>query len=211
MGCCVDVPEETRSNEISDRGNAEVLKQPLSDESTPINEKQIIEIKVDDVDAWKYAESLTPDEVGKMLENISFDDCKQFIAPIKYAKVVKVYDGDTIHIVAPLFEGVMSRFRVRLNRIDAPELRTKDEWEKKAGYIVKEMLEEKIGNQIIELKDVNYDKYGRILADIILVDGAININEWLLDTQWVCSYNGKGQKLVKTIDWKAKVTQNHEL
>lgn len=50
------------------------------------------------VDPWKYAESLTVDEVTAMLESMTFDECQPFIAPIKWAKVLKVYDGDTVHI-----------------------------------------------------------------------------------------------------------------
>ena len=51
-------------------------------------------------------------------------------------KVVKVYDGDTVHIVFPVF-GKMYKWNCRISRIDTPELRTKNEKEKKYGYMVK--------------------------------------------------------------------------
>jgi len=173
-------------------------------------EKQLIEVKIDAhaVDPWQYSDSLSVNEVRALLENVSFDACKEFVAPIKYAKCVRVYDGDTIHVAAPLFDGVISRFRVRLNGIDAPELRTKDEWEKKAGYIVRDILANKIENEIVELRDVGYDKYGRILCQVILPnDNDLNINQWLLDIGWACAYEGKGAKLVKTVNWEQKVAE----
>eukprot|EP01084_Bolivina_argentea_P313181 542320_1 len=205
MGCCVSLGDnESELNAIdANKEHVKELKQPLS--ATPEIEKELIEIKIDDIDPWEYSNSLAMNEVTDMLKDITFDNCKPFVAPIKYAKCVKVYDGDTVHIAAPLFNEVIARFRVRLARIDCPELRTKDEWEKKAGYIVKEILENKIGNKIIELTNVKYDKYGRILSEIIL--NGENINDWLLDSDWACPYEGKGEKLVKKTDWKSKVIE----
>ena len=60
--------------------------------------EDLIKVQIDSVNPWKYAESLTVDEVTEMLESVTFDECKPFIAPIKWAKVVRVYDGDTVHI-----------------------------------------------------------------------------------------------------------------
>eukprot|EP01083_Nonionella_stella_P166540 557079_1 len=197
MGCCVSLPDDTEENHSLPQSNE---KKPLSTTET---DNELVEVKIQSMDPWQYSTSLTMQEATTMLEDITFDDCKLFVAPIKYAKVVKVYDGDTVHIVAPLFDGVLSRFKVRLARIDAPELRTKDAWEKKAGYIVRDILNDKIGHQIVQITNVSYDKYGRILGDILLNEE--NINDWLLDIDWACPYSGKGDKLVKKTNWKAKV------
>jgi endonuclease YncB( thermonuclease family) len=54
------------------------------------------------------------------------------ICPIKYGQVIKVYDGDTITIATPLFNGdevphiETYRFNIRLRGINTPELRTKN-------------------------------------------------------------------------------------
>ena len=204
MGCCLEpktVNSESRLHNDEPTDAASELIKPLSQNE----ENALIEVKVDNIDPWQYSNSLTITEVTDLLSNMTFDYCKPFVAPIRFAKVVKVYDGDTVHIIAPLFEGVTSRFSVRLRRIDAPEIRTKDEWMKKAGYIVRDMLSDKINNQIIELQDVKYDKYGRILAEIVM--NGENINSWLLSTEWVCEYDGKGDKLTKSVDWKSKVEE----
>ena len=51
-------------------------------------------------------------------------------------KIVKVYDADTVHILMEVF-GTLYRWKCRIMHVDTPELRTKDENEKKHGYIAK--------------------------------------------------------------------------
>ena len=94
---------------------------------------------------------------------------------------------------------------MRLARIDTPELRTKDEWEKRAGVIVRDILVQRIGDKVVELDNVDHDKYGRILAEIIC-DGH-NVSDWLLDSGWACPYGGSGEKMVKNTEWKQKVLE----
>lgn len=148
--------------------------------------------------------------ISNLLKNLSFSDCKPFIPSIQYAKVVKVYDGDTIHIITPIHSVQnIVRFRVRLSGIDAPEIKSKNHWEQKAANIVKTLLQKKIGNKIISLKNVSYDKYGRILADVYLENE--NINKWLISINWVCYYNGKGKKKVSNVDWQKKVEEYNNI
>ncbi len=53
-------------------------------------------------------------------------DTPTFLPNLRRAKVVKVYDGDTIHVVARTgWRGRLWRWKVRLAGIDAPELRSK--------------------------------------------------------------------------------------
>lgn len=141
-------------------------------------------------------------EVQHLLQDFNLKNSKLFVAPIKYCKCVKVYDGDTIHIVAPVFNGVISRFKVRLSFIDCPEIRTKNAFEKKAAYIARDLLSERIMHEIIELRDISYDKYGRLLATIFYKSQ--NINQWLIDIGWAVPYNGRGAKEVPNVDWKKK-------
>merc|ERR1719384_38722 len=146
MGSCFCLEGGNDEDSEVRKENVTELIKPLS---TTEKEDEVVEIKMDNIDPWSYSNELSINEVQDMLENVTLDNCKPFVAPIKYAKVVKVYDGDTVTIVAPLFDGVISRFRVRLNGIDAPEIRTKDEWEKKAGYIVRDILNEKKAGYIV--------------------------------------------------------------
>ena len=76
-------------------------------------------------------------EARPMIPNpsIEWKDCKAFVPPINSGYVVKVYDGDTITIASklPYPESPLYRFAVRLNGIDTPEIKGKNEDEKKAA------------------------------------------------------------------------------
>lgn len=116
------------------------------------------------------------------------------------AKVVKVYDGDTIHIVFPYF-GKMYKWNCRLTGIDTPELRTKNEQEKEYGIKVRDALREKIMGKLVFIKCGEFDKYGRLLGEIfdISSDKTIistnesfkySINNWMIDNEFAFYYDG---------------------
>lgn len=124
------------------------------------------------------------------LTNIEYSDTIPFVFPIKYGKVIKVYDGDTITIAAklPNTDGPIYRFSVRLDGIDTPEIRGKTEAEKELAKHVRDVLHEMIFGKIVELRNVSNEKYGRILADVYL--GELNINQWLVSENLAVAYDG---------------------
>jgi endonuclease YncB( thermonuclease family) len=149
--------------------------------------------------------------------DVQLKDCIAYKPDIKYGKVVKVYDGDTITIATRLKgDDTIYKFSVRLARVDAPELRTRNEIEKKAGYVVRDHLDNFICGKMVCLKNVGYDKYGRILAEVYLLKSPaieikrmymngespfveeINVSDWLLSNRYVVPYDG-GTKA--NIDW----------
>lgn len=132
------------------------------------------------------------------LKDKTYKDGKTFIPPIQQGKVVKVYDGDTITIInyLPYKGSELYRFRVRLRGIDCPEIRTKDKTEKRIAEIARDKLREKIMDKIVELENVNIDKYGRILADVKY--NKKNMGDWLLENRLAIKYDG-GKKT--EIDW----------
>ena len=103
------------------------------------------------------------------------------------AKVVSVYDGDTIKAIFPL-NGVFYKWNCRLSGVDTPELRTRNEREKKYGYIVRDKLREQILNQVVNVECGELDKYGRLLVTVY--KGEQNINQWLIDNDYAFSYDG---------------------
>ena len=107
-------------------------------------------------------------------------------------KVVKVYDGDSVHIVFPMF-GKMYNWTCRISRVDTPELRTKNEKEKKFGYFVKEKLLERIMDKVVEVQCGEFDKYGRLLVEIVDTE---NISDWLIKNKYAFEYDGGTKK-----DW----------
>ena len=124
-----------------------------------------------------------------------------FIPPITRGLVIKVYDGDTITIASklPYENSSLYRFSVRLNGIDAPEIKGKSEDEIIAATTAKNALEKLILHKYVILKNTNTEKYGRILADVYLERADdrrkncenLHINKWLLDNKLVVPYNGK--------------------
>lgn len=125
---------------------------------------------------------------------IQWDETIKFIPPIEKGMVIKVYDGDTITIAAklPYKESPLYRFSVRLNGIDCPEIKGKDENEKKCAQIAKKELENVILNKIIQLKNIQTEKYGRILADIYLDD--LHLNKHMIDKRLAVTYDGGTKK-----------------
>lgn len=105
------------------------------------------------------------------LEDYTKDNVKYFSfdGKVLRGKCVDVYDGDTVTIVLPV-DNQYYKFRVRLADIDTPEIRTRDLEEKKQGYIAKDVVVNLILNKIVTVKCGDFDKYGRLLATI-LVDG----------------------------------------
>jgi micrococcal nuclease len=129
------------------------------------------------------------------LRKLNLNNTEKYIPNIRLAKVIKVYDGDTITI-GTIMNKNNYKFQVRLNRLDTPELKTKNETEKKAGLLVRDKLIDKILNQIITINIIKYDKYGRLLAEIYLNNE--NINDWLLNNKYAVPYNGETKE---NIDW----------
>lgn len=102
------------------------------------------------------------------------------------AVVIKVYDGDTIHVDISLGFGViLHKQKIRLLGINAPEVRGKS---KQAGKESRDRLKEKILDQEIILKTFKdkKGKYGRWLGIIILDD--VNINDWMVENNLAVKY-----------------------
>ena len=125
------------------------------------------------------------------MEHIQYKDCKPFIPDIQYGKVIKVYDGDTITIAAKLpYESCpYYRWSVRLKGIDCPEMKSKNANEKVCAKIAQKTLSDLILNQIVEIKDVELEKYGRVLANVYFQN--IHLSSFMIEKKLAVVYNGK--------------------
>lgn len=108
-------------------------------------------------------------------------------------KVVSVYDGDTVKVVFPL-NNTLYKWNCRLTGIDTPEIRTRCKPEKQYGYKVRDCLREKILNKIVKIKCGDFDKYGRLLGEIICDGDKCSINQWLIDENYAFAYDGGTKK-----------------
>lgn len=146
------------------------------------------------------------DKIDKM-NDIKWEDTKEFTFPVKGGKVIKVYDGDTITIATklPYKDSPLYRLPVRLNGIDTPEIKGKDisDEEKEAAKVAREFVYHLIFNKYVRLENVKNEKYGRILADVYI--GNIHLNELLLHERYAIKYDG-GTKVKPTSWFQYKLT-----
>ena len=82
------------------------------------------------------------------------------------AKVISVYDGDTITLMIDQGMKHFARVKVRMIGINTPEIRTKDLDEKQRGYQAKEYLQRRIEGKDIIVHTVKKGKFGRWLGVI---------------------------------------------
>lgn len=137
-------------------------------------------------------------KLKRLPDNINSRKIKPFIPNINYGKVVKIYDGDTLTIVTyiPNYKNIY-KFKIRLARIDCPELKTKNEIEKKISKLARDEVFNTVGiNAIIKIKNIKLDKYGRLLADIYNKEN-VCVNDYLLQKRLAVKYSGQTKNVPK--------------
>tara|TARA_R100001163_G_scaffold64213_2_gene57927 strand:+ start:1059 stop:1826 length:768 start_codon:yes stop_codon:yes gene_type:complete len=141
----------------------------------------------------------------EFLEKVTYDDVDVFhLNGLEcWAKVVKVYDADTIHCVF-FINSKAYKFKIRLSGIDSAEKKSDDIAER--GWALKGIsrLLDLIDGKLVYLKCHKWDKYGRLLADIYLdketvVNGGESFNQILVKEGLAYEYNGGSRR--KFRDW----------
>lgn len=118
------------------------------------------------------------------------------------AIVLRVIDGDTVDVDLDLgFDVWLRKQRVRLYGIDTPESRTRDLEEKKFGLLAKNFVLEHcpIGSEIIVQthKDDARGKFGRILGELIVRDGTLNLNKHMINEHIAVQYHGQSKEHIE--------------
>jgi endonuclease YncB( thermonuclease family) len=128
---------------------------------------------------------------------IQWSETIPFIPPIENGQVIKVYDGDTITIATrlPYKDSPLYRFPIRLKGIDTAEIKSKNVNEKKHAMVARDALSELILHKSVLIKNIENEKYGRILADVYLDE--ICLNEWMIEKGYAVKYDG-GTKQIPT-------------
>ena len=120
----------------------------------------------------------------------------------------KVIDGDTIHIKS---------FKIRLEGIDAPEMKQKCKKESvkisliiginfennyACGVISKKKLISKINNTLIKCISLSKDRYKRYLATCY--KNNINLNKWMVNNGYAVAYKRYSKQYIKDEDYAKK-------
>jgi endonuclease YncB( thermonuclease family) len=125
------------------------------------------------------------------MDTLTLANTIPFKPPIKEGRVIKVYDGDTITIGVILWD-IAYRFSIRLNGIDTPELHGPDN---DKAILARDALSNLIMNKIVSLKNIDTEKYGRVLADVYL--DQLHVNQWMMDHGHAKEYHGgKKHKII---------------
>lgn len=117
---------------------------------------------------------------------------ERFIPRPAMGRVCSVYDGDSITVIAYLGKDIY-KFSVRINGVDTPEIRGKNDYEKELAQKAKKFVHDLCYDKIVTLKNHGKDKYGRVLADVY-VDEAISVAKKLIKAGLAREYHG-GTKL----------------
>lgn len=150
--------------------------------------------------AWKMGACWSCEEpelrrVRRVVAAVEEKDAQKYVVPIRYAKVVRVYDGDTIFVVTVLpGSNVPHKFSVRLRGIDASEMKGGSQEEKAAALRSRDALHSLLHDRIVELRQVAYDKYGRVLAEVHPVGERVSASEWMLQRRLAVPYDGGKKK-----------------
>ena len=130
----------------------------------------------------------------KSIHNVTLENTIPYFPPITCGKVVKVYDGDTIHIASdevpcPIPDKIY-RFQIRIKHIDTPEIRTKNEKEKNLARLAKYAMEQLVLNKFVTLEEVEHEsKWGRILA-VVKINGE-SVADTMIESGHAKPYEGR--------------------
>lgn len=120
-------------------------------------------------------------------------------------KVTSIYDGDTFRANIKGYPPVIGkRMSIRINGIDAPEIKAHCEKEKLFAIAAKKVTISLLRNaHKIELRNIRRGKYFRLIADVY-ADG-LSIGNELLANNLAVSYDGKHK-----VDWCKYFTYQSE-
>lgn len=138
---------------------------------------------------------------------------------ITIARLVDVYDGDTVTCIFPIFGDNYFKFNLRLMGIDTAELKNHDQVAKQKALearhkiltvccnnynLNKDCHRDDIQNYLIEnetfvwIECFDFDKYGRVLANVYPKDKGkmsdVSLSDVLLESKLAYAYDG-GKKL----------------
>lgn len=110
------------------------------------------------------------------------------------ARVLKIVDGDTIAVRARVWLGQDIEIRVRLDGVDAPELKARCADELHMAERAREFLVRRIAGTDVTLTNIHHGKYaGRVIARVATSDG-LDLSQALLEAGLARRYGGERRR-----------------
>lgn len=149
-----------------------------------------------------YAKDLTVGNDSKKTipDYIERKSLPKYIPQITSGRIVEVYDGDTMTLAARVpGDTTIYQFQLRLRGLDCAEMKTKNNAEKEVALKAKEHVETRVLGKVVYLENVAFDKYGRLLANVLYGDCRADLGGSLLAGRMAVTYDG-GTKICPR-DW----------
>lgn len=109
-------------------------------------------------------------------------------------EVLRVLDGDTISVKARVWIGSDVETSVRIEGIDAPEIKGKCEKERSMAEAARQEVARLLGGGNVSIYNIRLEKYaGRVMAQIQTADG-INIGKHMVEKGFARPYHGDKRK-----------------
>jgi len=136
---------------------------------------------------------MDPPNIDFLLNNLKNAEYFTLVGLNKKARIVSVYDADTVDALIFLHDRFY-KFKLRLSGIDTPEIKPLKKIENRDLHVscakkCKEYLSSLILNKIVNIECLEFDKYGRLLVNII--HDNMNINDHLISKKYAKRYEGK--------------------
>jgi len=109
------------------------------------------------------------------------------------SQIIKIVDGDTIHLNGE---------KIRFTGIDTPELKqtcVKEDVINPCGVTAREILVNKIGNNIVECISEGKDQYKRTLAECFVINESLS--SYLVKSGYAFAYRKYSDKFIKDEDY----------
>jgi endonuclease YncB( thermonuclease family) len=108
---------------------------------------------------------------------------------ITYARVYKVYDGDTISIIFK-YKDEWIKYNCRLNHIDSPEMTSNNIQEKIKAKEAQQFLSDLILEKIIIVHILDFEKFGRLISNLYNPEDNSCINDLMIEKGYAVPYDG---------------------
>lgn len=148
----------------------------------------------------KYSKSTM--DVIERLKSVNHHEIPlfSFLGKTMYARVVDVYDGDTLTVIFE-YNGEIIKYKMRAMGYDCAEMKPKKndpnrEKEKELAKLARSRFIELMGGEdtIVQIQFLEFDKYGRILGYIYPKDAdiknSISINQIMINEGHGKAYSG---------------------
>lgn len=105
--------------------------------------------------------------------------------------VLSVLDGDTVNVKIRVWIGQEIETSLRIDGIDAPEIKGKCERERTLAAAAREELATLVNDNIVRIYNVRLEKYaGRVLGQL-QTSGGIDIGKHMIDKGFARAYHGE--------------------